>query len=347
MACVAIALGVSVPATLLSLQGIRTSFERQVRAYGADLLIVPRNGASLDASSLVVLHEMRQNGELSAYVPFLTLVATVDGRRVTVAGTRFALARRFYRWASVTGSWPANPSSVLMGANAAAKLGLKVGDTFTIRVDGQRSRLRTAGLIRTGGSEESQIFVDLAVARRLTGNSRRLSFVLGQTRRVSEVSSTAAKLAQAIPEADVRTPLGVVKAQETILMRLERLFMLVSGIILAGCALGVFATIAARLRKRRYEVGVMKALGASRAAVVALLGTETVVIGLVGGVAAYALGLIFAQAVAQRAFGTFVAPGMFPLYVCLGIALGLSLGTSSALLARTARLDPATVLRDE
>jgi putative ABC transport system permease protein len=347
MACLAVALGVSVPATLLSLEGIRTNFEREVRAYGADLLIVPKGGASLDMTSLAALDGMLGKGELSAYAPFVSFVAMVDGHPVTVAGTRFALAREFYRWASVKGSWPEDPSSALIGANAAVKLRIKVGDAFTVDADGERSTLRTAGLIRTGGSEESQIFVDLGVAQRLIGNSQRLSFVLGQTRRVSEVSSVAAALAQSIPEADVRTPLQVVKAQETILMRLERLFLLVGGIVLVGCTLSVFATVAVRLRERRDEAGVMKALGASRTAVIALLGIETLVAGLAGGVSAYALGLIFAQVISERAFGAFVAPSMFPLYICLGIGLGISLGTSSMLLARTARVNPAAVLRGE
>ena len=347
MTCLTLALGVALPTTILNLQGVRTNFEHELRDHGANLMIVPRNGSSLDVADLAPLDRIARAGELDTYAPFLMLVATVEGRKVMIAGTRFAPARELYRWASVEGAWPRDASLVLMGTNVAAKLGRRPGDSITITTASARIPLRVAGRITTGGSEESQIFVDIDVARQLAGSRSQLSLIQGRAHDASEVSSLASALARAIPDAEVRTPLQVVRAEEIILTRLERLFLLLSGAILVACALGVFATVATQLNERRYEVGVMKALGADEKTVMRLLGAETLGVGLAGGLLGYGLGVLLAQAVSEQVFGTFVAPSALALSAGLLAGVGISFATSLVILEKAVRVNPAMLLRGE
>ncbi len=347
VACLAVALGVCLPATVMGLRGVQGKFERELRAYGANLLIVPKSGSSLDEGSLSVLDRMIAEGRLEAYAPVLTLVARLGEREVAVAGTRFAQAKDLYGWWNVEGAWPEDASSALVGANVAARLGYRTGDSLVLKTRSAAVSPRVAGVLRTGGSEENQIFVDLDAARTLAGRPGRLSLIQGRARRSAELASLTRALTRAIPDAEVRTPFQVAKAEEMVLGRLQRLLLLVTGAVLAASALGVFATMAAAAFERRREVGVMKALGATERVVVRLLAAEALGIGLVGGLLGSGLGLLLAEAIAWRVFGAFVAPSAHALLVSLAVGLGVSLGASLGPVRQAIRVAPAAVLRGE
>jgi putative ABC transport system permease protein len=345
VACLAVALGVCLPATVIGLRGVEGKFERELQAYGANLLIVPRSGSSLDEGSLALLDRMIADGRLEAYVPVLSLVARVGDQEVALAGTRFAQAREFFRWWEIEGAWPQGASAALLGANVAAKLGQGAGGALSVRARDAAVSLAVAGVVRTGGSEENQIFMDLGAAQALAGRRGRLSVIQGRARQSRELAAVTQALAEAIPDAEVRTPFQVVKAEEMILRRLQRLLLLVTGVVLGASVLGVFATMAASALERRQEVGVMKALGADEQQVVRLFAAEAIGIGLTGGILGFGLGLLLAEAIAWRVFGAFVLPSLPALLLSLAVGLGVSLGASAGPVRRVARVAPAAVLK--
>jgi len=347
VACLAVALGVSLPATVVGLRGVQAEFERGLQAYGANLLIVPRSGSSLDEGSLALLNRMIAEARLEAYAPVLTLMGRIGERRVAVAGTRFSQARDLYPWWNVEGAWPENNTAALIGANIAAKFGYRPGDALTVRTPRSSVSLRVAGVLRTGGTEENQIFVDLDAAQTLAGRSTVLSLVQARARRSRELPSLTEALAGAMPDAEVRTPLQVVKSEEVILGRLQRLLLLVSGVVLGAAALAVFATMAAAVLERRREVGVMKALGAEENRVVRLFASEALGIGLVGGLLGFGFGLLLAEAIAWQVFSALVPPSILSLLVSLVVGLGVSLGASLGPVRRAAGVPSVVVLRGE
>jgi putative ABC transport system permease protein len=164
---------------------------------------------------------------------------------------------------------------------------------------------------------------------------------------VGELASVREALAAAMPDAEVRTPFQVAKAEEKILGRLQRLLLLVTSLVLGAAALGVFATAASAALERRREVGVLKALGAEEKRVVRLFAAEAIAMGLAGGVLGFGLGLLMAEAIAWPVFGTFIAPSARALGVSLAVGLGVSLGASLPPIRRAARVAPVAVLRGE
>jgi putative ABC transport system permease protein len=99
--------------------------------------------------------------------------------------------------------------------------------------------------------------------------------------------------------------------------------------------------------ERRSEIGLMKALGASRRAVGVFFLAEQLLLALVGGIAGYAIGLVLARFLGTGIFG--IAPAvrliLFPIVLVLAAVVAL-LG-SLVPLERASRVDPAPVLRGE
>jgi putative ABC transport system permease protein len=120
-------------------------------------------------------------------------------------------------------------------------------------------------------------------------------------------------------------------------------------------AIGMFNTMTVTLLERTNEIGVMRALGASREAILLMFLTESLVIGFLGGVVGVGIGIaggiIFnfgLNILAIRMGGQSVALFAFPLNFSIGIVgfssiIGFLSGVFPA--RRAAKLDPLDALR--
>ncbi|MBI2218716.1 MAG: ABC transporter permease [Candidatus Rokubacteria bacterium] len=347
VACVAVTLGASLPAVMVGLQAVQGRFARELETYGPNLLIVPRSGSALDRASLTVLEQAVAGGHLVSYAPFVALAAKAGERDVAVLGTPLGDARARAPWWVVEGAWPEGPSSVVLGANAAANLHLRPRDTLTLRTRHATAPLEVAGLLRTGGSEDDQVLVELDPARRLAGRPDLISFIRARARSSGDLSVVSRALEAATPDAEVRSSLQVAAAEARVLGRLQRLLLLVTAGAIAASALAVFATTAAAALERGREVAVMKALGASERWVAGLFGAEALVIGLIAGTLGFVLGLAMTQAISWQVFGVLTPPSLLALAASVTVALGVVVAASLGPIRRAARLGPAAVFRGE
>lgn len=347
LACVAVALGSSLVATAVGLRGTRWSFEGQMTAFGPNILIVPSAGSALDVASLASLDRMRGEGMLESYAPFLAVTATVHGHEIAVTGTRFAQARQLHAGWGIEGTWPPDSLSALVGADLAARLRLREGMDIELRGQHGRASVRVAGLLKTGTGEESQVVVDLSVAQVLVGDPARLSFVQARARTSRELPGVVERLANAIPDADVRTPFLVARAEEQVLARLERLLALVAALVLVMSTLTVHATMAGSVVERRREVGVLKALGASARTITRLFAAEAAVIGVAGALVGAGLGLVFTEAIAYQVFSAFVLPEAAAILIAFVVGLGVSVLASLGPVRHATRIAAVAVLKGE
>lgn len=160
------------------------------------------------------------------------------------------------------------------------------------------------------------------------------------------VRSAVATVDRSVPISDVRTQTDQID-QAT---RQERLFAaLVSGFALLAlllACLGIYGTLAYRVTRRRPEIGLRVALGATRREVVALILRESigpVVIGAIVGLSAAAAAV---RVVRSMLFGVTPEDALsigFALLLLVGCALVAALIPA----ARAARIEPMMALRQE
>jgi putative ABC transport system permease protein len=275
-------------------------------------------------------------------------------------------------WWHVDGRWFSDGTEEsLIGADLARRLGLRVGDTVTVRSGERAQTLTVTGIVSTGGREDNAILAPLQVAQDLAarpGRYRRLlvsaltkpadAFSQRDPSKMTPaeydrwycspyISSISHQMQQELPGIEVRAIRQVAEGEGRILTRVGSLMWLVTFAALFAAALAVGATSATTVLERRSEIGLMKALGASRRSVGAFFLAEQLLLALVGGIAGYAIGLELARVLGIGIFG--IAPNirliLFPIVLVLAAVVAL-LG-SLAPLERASRVDPAPVLRGE
>src|SRR5882762_6495072 len=98
---------------------VQAKLRSEFRNYGANVVVVGKDGQSLPADALAKVESATGPGAKALAVPFSYAVArTNDGQSVVVVGTDFTRARQLNHWWKVS-HWPDEPNQALIGMRAA------------------------------------------------------------------------------------------------------------------------------------------------------------------------------------------------------------------------------------
>jgi len=340
---------------------LKTIFWRNNIVGFAPFLDVPVSVASVDSQA----RQTRSNAALIG-TWYSHAVPVPDG---SVFVTGISATSPSWR---IDGRWFSDGANeAVAGAMLARRLGVRTGSEINLDAGGRSRSVTVTGILSTGGREDDSLLAPLEIAQDLAGRPgeyRRLqvSALTKPADAFSErdpatmsaaeydrwycspyISSISHQIRQQLPGVDVRAIRQVAEGEGRILTRVSGLMWLVTIAALFAAALAVGATSATTVLERRTEIGLMKALGASRRAVGSFFVAEQLFLALVGGLAGYAAGILLARALGIEIFG--VAPTLrwilFPIVLALAAVVAL-LG-SLLPLGRASRFDPAPVLRGE
>ncbi len=235
----------------------------------------------------------------------------------------------------------------MIGREAARSLGLAPGSQLELLYGGRKVLLTVAGVVTAGGSEDSQVFVDLDVAQDLAGMTGRVSLVqLGARGSAPAIEGVMHRLSGALPGLVVQPVRQLAAAEGPLLERIHGLLSTTILLILVLSALGVLAAMAGLAMERRRDVGLMKALGGSVRRVMRFFLVEATAIGVVGGLIGCAAGMLVAVWIGQSVFATAITPRLIvlPITVALMVIVALAGALPLRLLGR---VRPAEILRGE
>ncbi|KAB8288335.1 ABC transporter permease [Bifidobacterium ramosum] len=214
-------------------------------------------------------------------------------------------------------------------------------------MDTSGTEFRVAGIVDTGGSEDSIIYATNADVNKLTGVTRGVDVI--------EYSAGANDLNALVQSINDMTSMHVKAQQVTkitasdtrIITMLQTLFWIVSLVVLVLTLVGVGTTISSIVSQRRNEIGLRKALGASSVAIGTEFYVESAMYGLIGGLVGTAIGYGLAQwlcvAVFERSIGFNWWLGVASVLLAAVVAVVASIPP----VHRATRIDPAVVLREE
>ncbi|MBT1161399.1 FtsX-like permease family protein [Bifidobacterium sp. SO1] len=214
-------------------------------------------------------------------------------------------------------------------------------------MDTSGTEFRVAGIVDTGGSEDSIIYATNADVNKLTGVTRGVDVI--------EYSAGANDLNALVQSINDMTSMHVKAQQVTkitasdtrIITMLQTLFWIVSLVVLVLTLVGVGTTISSIVSQRRNEIGLRKALGASSSAIGIEFYVESAMYGLIGGLVGTAIGYGLAQwlcvAVFERSIGFNWWLGVASVLLAAIVAVVASIPP----VHRATRIDPAVVLREE
>ena len=336
----ALLLGACLVGALLSVSmDIGRKAGTQLQAYGANLLLLPRGGALAaqgDSGSYLAETELNtlesHQGAGSLYfAPYLYGIVEASGQKIVLGGTRLQVASPLASWWKVEGTWPdpAEPGTALAGVAAARALGISPGDTISVRYGTSTLPLRISGILETGGSEDSQLLTHLPAVQKLLGKEGAVGLVQVRAQAGTALEPLARQL------------------EEQVLGKVQLLMALVAALVLLASSLSVSSTLATAVLERTREIGLMKALGASDGSIAALLLAEVLVLGLLGGLMGYGLGLGLAQVIGYSVFDSAISPQPEALALTLSLALAVALTCCVIPLRRALAVEPAIILKGE
>ncbi len=326
-----------------------TNIYGQLEKYGANLVVMPAisdidvglGGMSLGTLTVGEnyiyednLPEVRQiadgmirealgiedGGDIATIAPRLYMSTEVKGTSVIVVGVDPQQERQLKTWWRIReGEYLENAEQALVGTMAADLLELNLGDK--IALDGIEVTI-TGILEETGSNEDYQVFLPIDIAQE----------AFDKEGLVSSIDVRA--LCSACPTSDIAGSINenilgvravavkqIAETEMGMMEKVSRFLLALAGITLAVGCFGVVNTMLTSVHERIKDIGIMRAVGASRNQIIKVFLYEAVIVGVVGGLLGYVVGTVLAYIIGPLIFGG-VAVTYVPQYFlpALGLA---------------------------
>jgi putative ABC transport system permease protein len=249
------------------------------------------------------------------------------------------------------------PDRVFLSRAAAQWLDARTGDEITLQSGLASAAFTVAGILSPAAVRERVAVLDIAAAQAAFGRVGSLSSIELRLRPGADVQAVAQSLARELPPGlVVERPQARVE-RSAMLSRAYRVNLNVLAMVaLFTGSLLVFSSQALAVVRRRAEFALLRALGITRAGIVASVLAEAAVLGILGALPGVAAGHALAQWVLSR-YGAGLGASFFrglegsapfePLtmagFVMLGVAAALAGSWAAA--TEAARAQPAQALR--
>jgi putative ABC transport system permease protein len=359
-ALLAMVVAASVATAMMNLYvDVQAKLRTEFRNYGANVVIVAKDGEVLPPDALARVESVL-GGKTSA-VPFSYAVArTTDGQSVVVVGTDFSRAKQLNHWWKVS-HWPApqmvaypvGDSPSLSNIQRAALLGVRAAamvapnrQPFDLTFEGKTIHLTEAGLLQTGAGEDSRIYLDESEFQKWTG-VKPTTIEVAASGTGPEVEAAVRKLSQTLPTVEVRPVRQIMEGEANVLNKTRATVYASATLVVLTSALCVLATLIGWVFDRRRDFAIMKALGASERLINGFFAAEAAVLGVVGAMLGFLIGIGAAIWIGRANFHAPVIPriSVFPYVLAGSVAVALLSAVLPIGLLR--RVQPAIILRGE
>jgi putative ABC transport system permease protein len=339
-ALIALTVSAAVATALLTIYAdLDAKLHHEFRSFGANIVVT-----HTDLTPAAIAQARQAAGADARLADFAYAVATTDrGTPVVVAGVDFADVRRLDAWWSVS-AWPTTPDAALLGTRAAEFVGNE--HAVTLSFAGKPQTFAGAGTLKTGGDEDSRIYIPIASFEAWTAVPPSVLEVQVPGGAL-KVEAAMARLRSALPGADVEPVRQLVEGESQIVDRTHALMFGAVVLIALTVAVSVLATLSASVLERRRDFALMKALGGSESHLMSFFLAETLLLALGGVVAGWLLGSLAAWAISESNFGTasLPQPGVIPWVLGLNIVIA---ALAAFFPVRALRgLEPAALLKGE
>jgi putative ABC transport system permease protein len=256
----------------------------------------------------------------------------------------------------------AQPDSIIVTKEFAEKNGLPVNGTLTLGTALGDRRFTVRGIMKSSGLSSAfggnLAIMDIYAAQRMFGRGRTFDRIDLAARPGFTLAETQADLRQRLgPGFQVDPPSGrgqqfeSMVAAYSMMVNISSLFALFIGMFI------IYNSFAIAVTQRRAEIGILRALGATRRQIRGLFLGESAVTGLIGSIGGLLLGLLIARAIAAS-IGSLISDfygvaqradevSTSPLVLSGALLIGIATSIVAALIPaqQAAQVDPVQALQ--
>ncbi len=207
-----VALGISLVTAMLNVMlGVGDKINRELKTYGANINVVPKDASLLDdlygisdgagvedkyleEEDAPKIKQIFWGFNVVNFAPSLSLWADsaelggqirvrgvwIDKQMELPTGEKISAGIKDMKsWWHIEGNWlkETDEKSLLLGSLLAGKHGLKVGDKVSLALGNRKESFKVKGIINAGGDEDKEIFMPLKEAQGLSGLEGKISAI--------------------------------------------------------------------------------------------------------------------------------------------------------------------------
>jgi putative ABC transport system permease protein len=345
----AVTMGASVIAALLNVQlDLRGRMNRELRDYGPNVVILPAaNHSSISDAFLEQLRKSGISSNILAYTPELFVPVRISDIPAILVGVDVAAYRKLYPSQDWTIKGNIAPDSIFVGKRLAQRLKIPSDNRLTVQSKDREMQFQVAGFVESGDAEDDQLFVNLNAAQSLSGQPGRVQSILfSALGSMQQVQQQFQRIVGNNPGVKFQLIRKIAAAESLFLDKISRLIGLVILLIFIILFFCIHTTASTILIARQSEIALMRVLGARRKQITYTLTSELLLLGLLGGLCGYALGIVMAQVLGKILFHAFITPSPLVFIITILFSLLLMVVSSIRPIARAVNVPAAVVLKE-
>ena len=252
----------------------------------------------------------------------------------------------------ITGSIPRHEHEVLLGYEVAQHDNLGPGDRFSSPAEG--IDLVVAGIVGyTGSQDDAFVYLPITTAQHLVGQPQAATAIGVKVDDPTVIGAITESLTSTVPGIQIVTMSEVMNSVTNLAAAARALSLSIVLIAILISAVGVMNSILMAVFERTQEIGMMRAVGASRWDVFRIILSETTILALIGGVVGIVLSTLGARMIEAfvRSVMPFVPSGdliRFEPTVALGsvafiFVIGLCAGIYPAV--KASKINPVEAIK--
>jgi putative ABC transport system permease protein len=266
---------------------------------------------------------IERKGAVATVAPQLLVQSELKGTPVIFAGIDPVEEFKIKSWWQVSkGQYfdGAGDGQAVIGATTAEVLQINVGDTLDIN----QSKVTVVGILdSTGSTDDYQVFMPLPLVQQSFDKPGLISAIdIRALCNACPVETIADAINKDIPGVRALAVKQVAATEMGMLDKINRLMLALGGITLIVGMFGVINTLMTSVHERIKDIGIMRAVGASRNQIIKAFIYEAIVIGILGGIVGYGAGTLLAYIIGPIILeGT--AINFVPQYLPISIGLAI------------------------
>ncbi len=287
------------------IEGMNKALGNTFDEIGANLLIIPKQDeldltyahlsvkgerVSLKVSELAKIDQIDYRDYIVYVSPKLIDQVEINGKLAGLMGINFENEKNVKMMIQLNGEYPTKDNEIMVGAIAAADLGIHIGDE--LKILGESFRVRSI-LKKQNDDHDHFIYMGLAKAQLLLNRENEISLIeVAAYCHLCPIYDIANQLRVQMTNAEVKPFMDVALAREETLDRFRVFFYVIAIILLFAGSYLLTYFMSAYTSKRRQEIGLLRTIGFENRIIEKFLIGEALLIGIVGGLFGYFLGMV-------------------------------------------------------
>ncbi|MFZ5765785.1 MAG: ABC transporter permease [Thermodesulfobacteriota bacterium] len=304
-----IAAAVGVLFSVLSFnRGFENGLNRELAATGLHFMVVP-SGCAHEVAALVlhgavipkyldtgVLDRVKSTAGVALATPILVAqLPNQEQQRVDlIYGVEMSMLHDIKPHWEITGRIPATEHEVLLGSEVAAHDGIKPGTE--LRYPGAATVFTVSGVVKpTGSQDDAFVYMPITTAQHLLGTPNGATAIGARVERPEQTGTIINDLEAGVPGIQIVTMGQVMNSVANVAASAKSLSLAIALVALVIGAVGVMNSILMAVFERSQEIGMMRAIGASRWDIFLIILKETVILTIGGGIAGITVAMFAAR----------------------------------------------------